>query len=202
MPAAGERPHERRPDHPGLWLVRRKSKALMISIVEPTTPAQLDAVRALMTAFVAWSRQRYHEYLDQVNAYFDAAAFNAELAGLPGSYGPPEGCLLLALDDGEPAGCVAFRPLGTGSCEMKRMFVAPPFQGRGVGRALAERLIATAQDRGYTLMRLDTGFLQVEAQSLYRSLGFREIEPYYPMPEAVRGGAIFMERVLVEASHR
>lgn len=170
----------------------------MITIVEPATPAQLDAVRALMTAFVAWSRQRYHEYLEQVDAYFNAATFSAELASLPGSYGPPAGCLLLALVDGEPAGCVAFRPMDTGICEMKRMFVAPPFQGRGVGRALAERLIVAARDRGYTLMRLDTGFLQVEAQRLYQGLGFREIEPYYPVPVAVRGGAIFMELQLAE----
>jgi ribosomal protein S18 acetylase RimI-like enzyme len=84
---------------------------------------------------------------------------------------------------------------------MKRMFVRPQFQGQGVGRALAERLIASARATGYSLMRLDTGFLQVEAQTLYRSLGFREIEPYYPVPEAVRGGALFMELLLAEARH-
>jgi putative acetyltransferase len=165
----------------------------MLEILEPTTPAELDQVRALMTAFVAWSRVRYVEYLDQVNAYFDAGAFSAELAGLPGSYGPPRGCLLLARVDGDGVGCVALRPLEAEACEMKRMFVEPRAQGRGVGRALAERLIEAARARGYTHMRLDTGFLQVEAQGLYRSLGFREIEPYYPVPDAVRRGALFME---------
>jgi hypothetical protein len=49
-----------------------------------------------MAAFVDWSRQRYAAYLDQVNAYFDAATYRAELAGLPGAYAPPCGCLLLA----------------------------------------------------------------------------------------------------------
>ena len=168
----------------------------MLEILEPTTTTQLDQVRALMTAFVAWSRVRYAAYLDQVTAYFDAKAFGAELAGLPGVYAPPRGRLLLALLDGQPAGCVAFRPLDASACEMKRMFVDPAFHRRGVGRALAERLIREAQNASYARMLLDTGFLQVEAQTLYHSLGFIEIEPYYPAPDALRQGALFMECML------
>jgi ribosomal protein S18 acetylase RimI-like enzyme len=165
----------------------------MLEILEPTTPAQLDQVRALMTAFVAWSRVRYADYLEQVTSYFDAAAFRAELDGLPGAYAPPGGRLLLAQIDGLPAGCVALKPFDARSCEMKRMYVDPAFHRRGVGRALAKRLIEAARESGYARMLLDTGFLQVEAQGLYRSLGFVEIAPYYPIPEAVRGGALFME---------
>jgi GNAT superfamily N-acetyltransferase len=165
----------------------------MLEILEPTTPAQLDQVRALMSAFVAWSRVRYAAYLEQVTSYFDAAAFRAELDGLPGAYAPPRGRLLLAELDDQPAGCVALRPFDASSCEMKRMYVDPAFHRRGVGRALAERLIDAARASGYRRMLLDTGFLQIEAQGLYRSLGFVEIAPYYPVPEAVRGGALFME---------
>jgi putative acetyltransferase len=169
----------------------RALSAVVIQV--PTTTAQLDNVRALMTAFVDWSRVRYADYLDQVNAYFSADAFQAELAGLPGNYAPPNGHLLLAELDGEPAGCVALRRFDSFACEMKRMFVSPPFQGRGVGRALAETLIREARSIGYRRMLLDTGFLQTEAQNLYRSLGFVEIEPYYPVPDVVRRGALFME---------
>jgi ribosomal protein S18 acetylase RimI-like enzyme len=79
---------------------------------------------------------------------------------------------------------------------MKRMYVDPAFHRRRVGRALAERLIDAARASGYRRMLLDTGFLQVEAQGLYRSLGFVEIAPYYPVPAAVRGGALFMELLL------
>jgi GNAT superfamily N-acetyltransferase len=165
----------------------------MLEILEPTTPAQLDQVRALMTAFVDWSRVRYADYLEQVTSYFDPAAFRAELDGLPGAYAPPRGRLLLARLDDQPAGCVALRPFDADSCEMKRMYVDPAFHRRGVGRGLAEHLIAAARASGYRRMLLDTGFLQVEAQGLYRSLGFVEIEPYYPVPAAMRGGALFME---------
>jgi GNAT superfamily N-acetyltransferase len=146
-----------------------------------------------MTNFVAWSRIRYADYIEQVNAYFDAKAFSAELAGLPGAYTSPRGCLLLAQINHQAAGCVAFRAFDATTCEMKRMFVEPAFQGRGVGRALAELLIAEARASGYSRMLLDTGFLQIEAQNLYRSLGFTQISPYYPIPDATRSTALFME---------
>ncbi|HNP72409.1 MAG TPA: GNAT family N-acetyltransferase [Kouleothrix sp.] len=171
----------------------REPALSVAEIIEPASVEQLNQVRALMRAFVEWSRQRYAAYIDQVNAYFEAKAFNAELDGLPGAYARPLGRLLLAQIDGQPAGCVAFRPFDASGCEMKRMFVAPAFQGRGAGRALAERLIAEARASGYARMLLDTGFLQVEAQNLYHSLGFVDIEPYYPIPDAARSTALFME---------
>ena len=161
----------------------------MLEVIEPATEEQLNEVRALMTAFVDWSRQRYADYLDQVNAYFEAKAFSNELAGLPGAYARPRGRLLLA----QPAGCVASRPFDQTTCEMKRMFVTPALHGRGVGRALAETLIREAKTSSYSRMVLDTGFLQVEAQSLYHSLGFVDIEPYYPIPAEARSTALFME---------
>jgi ribosomal protein S18 acetylase RimI-like enzyme len=71
--------------------------------------------------------------------------------------------------------------------------VAPALHGRGVGRALAETLVREAKLAGYSRMLLDTGFLQVEAQGLYHSLGFIDIEPYYPIPEESRSSALFME---------
>src|SRR5579862_7818449 len=112
-----------------------------ITVMDATTTEQLDAVRGLMRAFVAWHRERHVDDLRLIDGYFDGAAFDAEVAGLAGKYGRPEGRLLLALVDGRPAGCVALRSLGDGSSEMKRMFVDPEFRGRGVGKALAVRLI-------------------------------------------------------------
>jgi ribosomal protein S18 acetylase RimI-like enzyme len=66
----------------------------------------------------------------------------------------------------------------------------------GLGKRLCEALLRKSQDRGYRLMRLDTGDLQTEAQSLYRSMGFKEIKPYYELHEDIRPYFIFMERAL------
>ena len=92
----------------------------MIEIVQASTDAQLDQVRDLMRAMIAWQRQRYHDVVELVDKYHDKSGFEADLASLPGRYTPPKGRLLLALTDGQPAGCVAMHDLGQGICEMKR----------------------------------------------------------------------------------
>ena len=171
-------------------------KPNMITIVEATTIIQLDAVRALICAFVAWQQVTYHDHLDLLNKYFDSVAFEEELSGLPGKYAPPQGRLLLALNGERPVGCVALRPVGDQVGEMKRMFVLPDYHGKGVGRALAKRLIDEARVIGYKHMRLDTGPRQLAAQDLYRSLGFKDIAPYYEVPEDMRIFLLFMELAL------
>jgi putative acetyltransferase len=119
--------------------------------------------------------------------------FDQEIANLPGEYAPPGGDLLLASNDGQPAGCVALRRLDDFTCEMKRLYVRPAARGRGFGRLLCEALIALAQERGYGRMKLDTVPEMDAAIALYRSLGFEPTTPYRynPIP-----GALYMERTL------
>ncbi len=121
--------------------------------------------------------------------------FEKELANLPGEYVPPDGGLLLAIRDQKVAGCIALRKIGDGICEMKRLFVRSEFRGKGLGRKLVAAIIAEANEIGYRKMRLDTLPPKMnQAIALYRSLGFKEIEPYYPNPVP---GAKFMELDLV-----
>lgn len=167
-----------------------------IDIRTPTTQAELDATRGLIRAFVAWHRARHQQDLELIDRYFDAADFEHELASLPGKYGPPGGALLLASIDGRPAGCVALRRIDESTCEMKRMFVEPELHGAGIGRALADGILAEARRLGYASMVLDTSIRQVEAQSLYRRLGFEPTAPYYDMPDDVRDWLVFMRREL------
>ena len=113
------------------------------------------------------------------------------MAGLPGDYSPPEGRLLLAEYEGHLAGCVALHKLEADICEMKRLYVRPPFRRLKLGRALAESVITEARGIGYQRMRLDTiAPLMSTAVSLYRQLGFREIAPYRTNPIE---GALYME---------
>jgi putative acetyltransferase len=165
----------------------------MNAVLVAETPQQLDQVRDLMRAFTAWHRGRHREDLELIERYFDAAAFENELASLPGKYAPPRGALLLATHEGSPAGCVALREIDADACEMKRMFVYPQFHGKGVGRALAEAVLGEARSIGYRSMLLDTSVRQSEAIALYRRLGFRDIEPYYELPPDLRNWLVFME---------
>ncbi|PYN55272.1 MAG: GNAT family N-acetyltransferase [Candidatus Rokuibacteriota bacterium] len=153
----------------------------------------MEIIEARALPDIERARELFREYETSLGVDLCFQGFEQELAGLPGAYARPSGRLLLAVDDGRPAGCVALRPLGADGCEMKRLYVRPEFRGRRVGRLLAERVIAEARAIGYPRMRLDTLPSMKEAIPLYRSLGFAEIGPYYANPVP---GALFMERAL------
>lgn len=166
---------------------------MKVDIQVPADGEQLDAVRTLMRAFVAWHREHNPAEAKLIEAYFDADAYERELESLPGKYAPPRGLLLYATVAGEPAGCVALRELDADCCEMKRMFVYTRFHGAGVGRALADALLDGARRLGYRRTRLDTSPGQVGARRLYERMRFEPNEAYYELPESLRDWLVFME---------
>jgi putative acetyltransferase len=147
-------------------------------------------VEAVTGAHVADARTLVEEYVTSIQVDLAFQNYQEEIASFPGEYARPAGVLLLAYERESPIGVVALRQLERGVCEMKRMYVRPSGRGRGVGRALSDRLIALAVGLGYVTMRLDTLSTMDAALGLYRSLGFREIPAYRynPIP-----GARFLE---------
>ena len=152
-----------------------------------------DAVDiALRSAQSATDWQAAHElileYAQALAVDLSFQDFEAELAGLPGDYADPRGVLVLALVDGEYAGCVALRPIDdvdyANAAEMKRLYVRPMFRGFGLGRSLTEVLLDRARELGYASVLLDTLDDMEVARALYTDLGFEEIPPYYHNPVA------------------
>ncbi len=155
--------------------------AAQIELVVANSPEQLTAVR---TVFNEYAQQLVlHSGVDLCFQNFDA-----ELAGLPGDYAPPGGTLMLALVNGELAGCGAMRALPdvdyANACEMKRLFVRDAYRQFGLGRLIAQALMDAATQAGYSAMLLDTLDEMEAARSLYAALGFEEIPPYYFNPIA------------------
>ena len=124
-------------------------------------------------------RDLFLEYGESLGFNTCFMGLDQELISLPGDYGPPQGCLLLAKDNGDAVGCVGLRPLPDATCEMKRLFVRAGHRGAGLGRRLAEAAIERARAMGCRRVVLDALPNMVEARALYRSLGFNPCAPYY-----------------------
>lgn len=138
-------------------------------------PQEVAALFTEYTNTLIAGDPEFRKYLDKQN-------YEEEVRHLEIKYGWPCGRLYLARWDGEVAGCIGLRKIDQHNCEMKRLYVRPEFQGKGIGRALAEKVIADAREIGYSNMLLDTlPFLQT-AIDMYKSMGFYEIPSYNNSP--------------------
>lgn len=139
----------------------------MSELVHPNSASLWETARALV-----------REYAASLNVSLDFQNFDDELLHFESEYAPPAGTFLLARNETEFLGCGALRRFSATECEMKRLYVRPAGRKLGLGRQIADALIAEAKSLGYTRMLLDTLPTMQSAQSLYRSLGFVPTEPY------------------------
>ena len=150
-------------------------EAPLTQFITTSRPAEWDATRAI-----------FREYALTLGVDLCFQNFEAEVDDLPGDYAEPRGALLLALVDGQVAGCCALRPLDNvdypNASEMKRLYVRQAFRSQGLGRQLAEAILDAARLAGYGCVLLDTLNDMEAARALYEDLGFEEIPPYYHSP--------------------
>ena len=149
----------------------------MTSLEQPQSPEQWREARRLI-----------EEYAAALDLDLSFQGFDQEIEHLSTEYGPPTGAFFLAVEEGRGIGCIGLRRFGEQVGEIKRLYVAPAGRGRGIARALVERIVAHARQLGYRRLLLDTLPSMKEARSLYQSLGFKPTAPYRFNP--VEGTAV------------
>jgi GNAT superfamily N-acetyltransferase len=140
-------------------------KQIDIAVAPAETPEDIESVRGL-----------FREYAEFMGFELCFQGFDKEMEGLPGSYAPPGGELLLCRVGGEPAGCVATCRLAPGVAELKRLYVRPEFREMKIGRNLAWLAMGMAGEAGYASILLETIPDRMEtAVGMYRKLGFEPV---------------------------
>ena len=136
---------------------------------------QKEQAGALIREYLAWLNERLqHDY----GIEFDIEAMVHSDLSDAAKFQPPDGRFYLVENNNQPAGVGCLKKLSSGVGEVQRMYVLPRFRGKGIGRAIINRLIEEARSIGYSQLKLESlQFLQA-AHSLYRSVGFYEIDPY------------------------
>ena len=124
-------------------------------------------------------------YLAHIGESFDGDGLDHDIAHWEREYDGVSGVLLLLEDPaGEIVGTAGVRRLAPGVGEIKRMWIRPGCQGRGLGRRLLERCLEEAKALGFRTVRLDSERQMHAALHLYRRFGFTEIPDYNGNPRA------------------
>jgi GNAT superfamily N-acetyltransferase len=174
-----------------------------LNLVPVETYEQRESARALLVEYLRWvgdiARSSY-------GLSFDVEAMARSDIEDRSKFYPPSGRFYLVRHDGRDVGIGCLKRLAQGVGEIQRMYIQPHVRRIGAGRALVERLLSDAKELGYTKLRLESLRALAPAHTLYRSVGFAEVEPYadnsmdaYQDPatlDAYRKSAIFMELAL------
>ncbi|MBN2029739.1 GNAT family N-acetyltransferase [bacterium] len=152
-------------------------------------------IHDLFWEYLKWANSRLN---DEYDIQFDIKSIVEQDMRKLDIFFPPTGRLLLANTENGTVGVACMRKIQRDIGEIKRMYVRSRFRGKGIGRALLEKLISEARMIGYPRIRLDSSRFMKSAHSLYRSAGFCEIEPYpeSEIPPEFQHNWIFMEKQL------
>jgi GNAT superfamily N-acetyltransferase len=140
---------------------------MSITLIQPDSAETWRQARALV-----------EQYAASLGVDLSFQNFNHELDHLADEYSPPPGAFLLAVEESRSLGCVGLRQHATDIGEIKRLFIAPAARGRGLGRLLAQAIVAAGRQRGYRQLLLDTLPSMNQAHALYASMGFKPTAPY------------------------
>jgi putative acetyltransferase len=135
----------------------------------------------------------FKEYAEWLNIDLGFQHFQEELQNLKAMYNSADGGIILCKEKDNFIACVAIRKIAKDIAELKRMYVQPAHQHKGIGKTLLEKAITLAVNCNYKYIRLDTLNHMTPAINLYKKNGFYEIDAYYNNPVST---AVYFEKKL------
>lgn len=167
----------------------------MLEIIQAQTDEHKRHVKDLFWEYLTWTNTMLNQ---EFKISFDMSmVLEADLIKLH-QFVPPSGRLLMAKYQDKIVGCVCLKKISEDIGEIKRMYVQPNYRRKGIGSALLAAIIEEARFIGYSKIRLDSACFAKKAQTLYRSFGFKDIEPYpeSELPKEYHSHWAFMEMAL------
>ncbi|MFD6518029.1 GNAT family N-acetyltransferase [Rhodococcus sp. NPDC060176] len=133
---------------------------LRVHKVSQDNPMAAPLLRELAVEYSTRYETTFEEQIEELTTH-PAAEFT-----------PPDGVLLIFVEDDEPVAGGAFRRYDTQTAELKRIWTSSRHRRRGLGRLVLEELEAEAAACGYSRIYLTTGWRQPEAVGLYLAAGY------------------------------
>ena len=110
--------------------------------------------------------------------------FENELSEVEKNYLPPNGDLIVAIENNEFYGMVAYVRVSDARCMMQRLYVRREARGQHLGDSLVKEIISRAKTAGFIEMVAEAPSEQVAAVSLYRKYDFEDCEPFTAKPQS------------------
>jgi putative acetyltransferase len=158
------------------------------SVIRPIRSEELDEAISVIAAAVQsvyGSGDATPEILASVRSNLIQSGSLDDMRNLSASYEQNGGLFLVLVDDGRVVGTGALKRLDFRTGELGRMWFLPAYRGRGLGKRMAQQLLAFAREQRYERVLLDTSERCTDAIALFRKLGFQESERYKTSPTTV-----------------
>jgi ribosomal protein S18 acetylase RimI-like enzyme len=156
------------------------------------SPSEFEFITITSDQDFAIAKELFLEYASTLSFDLCFQNFDKELEDINVMYKPPDGGIIILKENitKDFIGCVGIRRIDPDHAELKRMYIREPYRDMGLGRQLLNHAIKLATKLKYKILRLDTMPSMVQAISLYKKYGFKQIEAYRYNPDI---NAIYLE---------
>jgi putative acetyltransferase len=155
----------------------------------------LQVKRLVIDCVVELKMWKPHLTSEQIEQELDAVNEFNDLDNVEATYFNNNGTFLVLLDNEKVVGSGTIKKIDDDICEVKRVFFAKEYRGKGLGSKMMHHLLDFAKTHGYKKARLDVlnPTVQTAAVALYKKFGFYEIVPYCNSSISM---GLFMEKIL------